>query len=265
MTDVIEIELISEGSIESEVDFAGEFISGASMEPNLQEKTAIPTVEQQIITYDPGYDGLRSVEVEGVTANIDENIKPENIVDGVDILGVEGTAQSFSFTVDCRFCVDELIIPEHVTSIAMYAFYYSPIRNIILHSGLTSIGNYGFRGSEIIRAIIPESVTDIGGMAFADCKKLLEVYLPASVTRLTNTSFQGCNAIESFTIGKGFSQSLYIQWATNLPAEVLENIIDNLADLSGQEKQLLKIGSANIKKISEAYILKLETKNWDYE
>lgn len=48
---------------------AVEGISGGT-EPNLQEKTVIPTDEQQIVTPDEGYDGISSVTVEAVGSEL---------------------------------------------------------------------------------------------------------------------------------------------------------------------------------------------------
>lgn len=59
--------------------------------PRLQTKEVIPTTDIQNIYADEGYDGLKEVVVEGVTSEIDANIQPNNIVEGVNILGVEGT------------------------------------------------------------------------------------------------------------------------------------------------------------------------------
>ena len=67
--------------------------SGGSGQANpvLQTKTATPTTAQQHIEADSGYDGLRAVDVEAVTAAIDTDITPANIKQGVNILGVTGT------------------------------------------------------------------------------------------------------------------------------------------------------------------------------
>lgn len=62
--------------------------------PVLQEKIINPTTSPQTVIADSGYDGLSSVSVSAVTNEIDENIKAENIKDGVTILGVTGTMQS---------------------------------------------------------------------------------------------------------------------------------------------------------------------------
>ena len=55
----------------------------------LDSKTVQPSAKQQVITSD--VDGLESVTVKPVTATIDQDIVPENIRKGVDILGVVGT------------------------------------------------------------------------------------------------------------------------------------------------------------------------------
>ena len=56
----------------------------------LQDKTITPTVEEQIVFPDDNYNGLNKVTINAVTNEIDENIKSENIKNGVDILGVTG-------------------------------------------------------------------------------------------------------------------------------------------------------------------------------
>lgn len=51
----------------------------------------VPEKTEQEITPGYGYEGFTSVTVQPVTSDIDENIKPENIAEGVEILGVVGT------------------------------------------------------------------------------------------------------------------------------------------------------------------------------
>jgi len=66
-------------------------LGGGGGECNLQQKTATPTTSTQTVNPDAGYDGMSRVTIEAVDANIDQNITPENIKDGVEILGVTGT------------------------------------------------------------------------------------------------------------------------------------------------------------------------------
>lgn len=56
--------------------------------------TVNPTTNEQTFSINPGdwYVGYNNVTVNPVTSSIDANIKPENIIEGVSILGVEGNA-----------------------------------------------------------------------------------------------------------------------------------------------------------------------------
>lgn len=55
-----------------------------------QDKVVEPTLDDIVVKPDSAMQTLGSVLVKGVTANIDENIKPENIKLGATILGVQG-------------------------------------------------------------------------------------------------------------------------------------------------------------------------------
>lgn len=56
-------------------------------------KTVTATTEKVTVVPDSNYAGMASVVVMGVTSSIDENITPENIAEGVTILGTTGTAK----------------------------------------------------------------------------------------------------------------------------------------------------------------------------
>jgi len=61
--------------------------------PKIEELTVTPTTSIQTINVETGIDGYGPVKVNAVTANIDSNIQPENIKEGVNILGITGTAE----------------------------------------------------------------------------------------------------------------------------------------------------------------------------
>ena len=75
--------------------------------------------------------------------------------------------------------VTDLIIPEGVTAIKYYAFYYC--------SGLTSV-------------TIPNSVTSIGSSAFHSCYNLTSVSIPNSVKNIENMAFYNCSGLTSIEI-----------------------------------------------------------------
>jgi len=60
----------------------------------VHSKTVNPTTSQQVITPDSSYDALSQVTINAVDASIDPNIQPQNIINGVTILGVTGTYTS---------------------------------------------------------------------------------------------------------------------------------------------------------------------------
>lgn len=58
-------------------------------------KTVQPSTSPQVITSGSDEEYLSHVFVEPVTSDIDENIQPENILSGVEILGVSGTNRGY--------------------------------------------------------------------------------------------------------------------------------------------------------------------------
>lgn len=76
-------------------------VNGDFVLENLQSKVASPTLSTQVITYDDDkYEGLSSVTIQPVTSSIDEDIKPENIKAGVNILGVSGEYEGETYDIE---------------------------------------------------------------------------------------------------------------------------------------------------------------------
>lgn len=66
---------------------------GAFFEPVVETLNVTPTTSAQTIIPGTGVDGYNEVLVSAVTSAIDPDITPENIVEGINILGVTGTAE----------------------------------------------------------------------------------------------------------------------------------------------------------------------------
>ncbi len=77
-------------------------------------------------------------------------------------------------------CVNELVIPESVTSIGGYAFYnLVGMTSVELPESLEALGKYAFRGCKGLTSVdVPDSTTEIGNYAFGYCSNLSEVTLP---------------------------------------------------------------------------------------
>ena len=74
--------------IKDGVDILG--VIGNVIELQGEEKTISPSTTQQIIVPSDGKNGITRLTVEAVDSSIDENIKPENIKEGTNILGIAG-------------------------------------------------------------------------------------------------------------------------------------------------------------------------------
>jgi hypothetical protein len=95
------------------------------------------------------------------------------------------------------------VIPNSVTSIGDYAFYYcSGLISVTIPNSVTAIGEHAFSGcSGLTSVTIGNSVTTIGDRAFVDCSGLTTVTIPNSVTAIGNYAFASCSSLTSVTIG----------------------------------------------------------------
>lgn len=81
---VIHIKINAKSKMKAKLNNHIEYIN-----PKTQSKTAIPTTSVQTIVPDEGFTGLSSVEISAVDSSIDENIIPNNIKAGANILRSE--------------------------------------------------------------------------------------------------------------------------------------------------------------------------------
>jgi hypothetical protein len=106
-------------------------------------------------------------------------------------------------------------IPDNVTSIGNYAFYYcSSLTSIVIPDSVTSIGNWAFSGcSRLTSVTIPDSVTSIGDDAFYGCSSLTSITIGNSVTSIGSRAFDECYNLTSVTMGNSVkSIGYYAFW-----------------------------------------------------
>ena len=97
----IKPEYIKEG-----VDILG--VVGNVVELKGEEKVITPKTTTQTIIPSDGKNGITKITIQAVNRTIDEDIKPENIIDGVEILGVVGNYKGID-TSDATVTPDKVL------------------------------------------------------------------------------------------------------------------------------------------------------------
>lgn len=134
---------------------------------------------------------------------------------------------------------------------------------------LSALDDKLFFNASKLEEVNTPSATTMGAYVFLSCRKLSKLKV-GKLTSTESTSFRikskGTQShIEFLEIGKGTSASLYLQDSLKYSQETLHNIIDNLADMTGQETPVFSVGPTNLAKISDEYLQKLKDKNWNYQ
>lgn len=90
--------------------------------------------------------------------------------------------------------VEELIIPEDVTSIGDLCFYYcESINNLCLSSNISTIKSSAFSGcSNITKITIPSNVETVDTYAFRGCSGLVEIEIESGVKSIGLGAFMEC-------------------------------------------------------------------------
>ena len=93
--------------------------------------------------------------------------------------------------------ITNLVIPDEVTRIKDYAFYYcSGLTSVTIPNSVTSIGSSAFYYcSGLTSVTIPNSVTSIGSSVFSGCTGLTSVTIPNSVTSIGESAFYYCSGL----------------------------------------------------------------------
>lgn len=180
---------------------------------NLQDKTIEPKKEEQVVTYDKGYDGLGKVTING-----DENLVSENIVQGKSIFGVNGIYTSDATATandivkgktayangreivgtlesdyNTAINMEDLQIAGTQTTLNRLGLYITKIESLNMPK-LTN-ASYLFRGSSLleeIKALNTPNLTNAASMFFG-CSKLVSIpYFDTSKVTNMDLTFADC-------------------------------------------------------------------------
>ena len=96
----------------------------------------------------------------------------------------------------------DVIIPDGITTIGDYAFYYCiDLTSVIIPSSIRYISEFAFCECWALKRVsISESVEFIGDSAFYMCYSLLEISLPNALKSLGKNAFWGCKGLKTVVI-----------------------------------------------------------------
>lgn len=166
----------------------------------------------------------------------------------------------------------DYVLPDKITDevyINSYMFDMFPdYITSFTSKGLTNIDDTMFKGNKNIVKIDMPNVTTVEGSVIWGCYELITMIV-GTLTQTERSSFTqgtpGRGTLETLIIGKGTTADLYLQGSRKYSQAVLHNIIDNLADKTGQTAGFINFGDINLAKISDEYKAKLQKKNWEYK
>ena len=102
-----------------------------------------------------------------------------------------------------------VIFPDNVSWIGYYVFYRSGIETFRFPSSATTFsGNYRhhiFKESKLKEIYIPDTVTELSNGIFEDCYYLRNVRLSANCTSIKNDCFNNCYALLSIDVPEGYT------------------------------------------------------------
>lgn len=239
---------------------------------NLQIKTAIPSKEQQSITYDEEYDALGEVVVEPIP---EEYIKPEGTLEVTTNGEYDVTTNE---KVNVNVSIDEYIFTGSSSS------SNAIINRIVKIPVLDLTGNYS--ANQLCKDLI--SLKEVSELitsktmkfqkAFSGCINLEKIALldftkANDINGMINNcpkltilgGFKNLGSEYSITASANFTNyELDLSSCTLLTHESLMNVINNLYDIKtkGCQVQNLVLGSTNLEKLTEEEIAIATNKGW---
>ena len=152
------------------------------------------------------YNVERDYSIVGDGANTKSLISHPSIVKrvilGSDVVSI-GEVAFGGFENGCT-SLTSVYIPDRVTSIGNYAFYYcTSLTSVNIPESIT-LGDCAFQGCSSLTSInIPESVTSIGDWVFSECRDITSVHIPEGITTIECGMFADCTSLTSVYIPEG--------------------------------------------------------------
>lgn len=144
--------------------------------------------------------------------------------------------------------LENINIPNGVTSISSYAFFYCEhLESISLPESIEHIGNDAFSSCSNLRSIAIPANAELEERVFLDCRGLQEVSIGNGINELPSEIFLGCSALSSITLPDSIQtiQMGAFQYCSSLKSINLPNNLTQIQDMAFTDTGLEKITFPN--------------------
>lgn len=107
--------------------------------------------------------------------------------------------------------LDDIFIPDSVTSIGEYAFSKSNLHKIHVSGNITHIGKRAFFHMWLNKFFFPDEIKEIGEECFAECPYLNDLWIPPNV-RIGRNAFAGCDNLRLIQISTAIQNDVIATW-----------------------------------------------------
>lgn len=150
-------------------------------------------------------------------------------------------------------CLKSVKIPESTTSIGSAAFYNcTNLTSINMHQNVTNIGSYAFYNCSSLKSItIPDNMTVIEKSTFDRCSSLTFFKIPNSVTRIEESAISRCTGLTSIDIPNSVESigTGTFAWCSGLTSVSIGNGVKFIGEYTFKEcSNLTKVYITDIEK-----------------
>ena len=160
---------------------------------------------QSIIFHQAGNKVEGTLEVHVETAGTLDRVLSEYDISTVKAMKITGVLNDKDFLVtnhEMPALTDLDLSEVNITELPTRSFYggtTNNLENLVLPQTLTTIANQVFQNSKLKNIQIFGNLTTIGASAFSGCTSLSTITIPASVTTIGASAFSGCIALSTVT------------------------------------------------------------------
>ncbi len=88
-------------------------------------------------------------------------------------------------------------LPSHLKDMWQYAFTRTSLEEIEIPGSVKAVIPFTFNQSNLLKTVtFNEGTIEISAWAFKDCTALTDVYLPKSLTKISENAFEGCDNVK---------------------------------------------------------------------